>query len=455
MLLSHRATRRYCYAFLWTAVNAAYSHEENIQAAVNKCAISLRQKTSTSNDDKQHRILRLIYANKHYSETELLTLPQLCTDSLNETSKATNTVQLGCVVDAINGHTTKPGVAIIELAFDTNTTQVVPFHIPVGRLPRRRSNPVGRWPAHLRMSSEQGSGDRNTRTDESNWSTSDFRSITRAPISDCLPSELNTAMSNPTAFILATDTEPYAFFEAVNHRFPQAVMMGGVAALTPFVTGLSHTLFYNEQVTESGIVGAAITYNSSEDSVPVTRSFPGLQPLGNPMTITRCRGNVIVDLDDKAAISTLLTHYRSMDTSQKLKSETTEYYIGVYNKDLKCDKTAPYSPKEARLLGRVISGDPSRGQVAIDTLGDLIPGEHIQFFMYDNSYSALDNDTPMEINTKSLTWQVSPTNTSTPSSSLAIGCENGIILSTSDGKNEGNSLYTWLCSVSNGLQILK
>jgi hypothetical protein len=64
--------------------------------------------------------------------------------------------------------------------------------------------------------------------------------------------------------------------------------MGGVAASTPFITGMPYTLFYNNQTVEDGVVGVAIMSNTPNISTfETTRFFPNLKPIGNPMSITR------------------------------------------------------------------------------------------------------------------------------------------------------------------------
>jgi small ligand-binding sensory domain FIST len=67
--------------------------------------------------------------------------------------------------------------------------------------------------------------------------------------------------------------------------------MGLIGAKTPFINSKLHTLLYNDQVFENGSVGFASEYCAKFDV-----NGQDLLPIGDPMTITKCRGNIILEV---------------------------------------------------------------------------------------------------------------------------------------------------------------
>jgi hypothetical protein len=94
-----------------------------------------------------------------------------------------------------------------------------------------------------------------------------------------------------------------------------------IAASTPFVTGQPFTLYFNGKTWKDGIAGVTIHHLNQQLSIDL--KFRDLVPMGPAMRITKCRGNVIVDLDGKAATSALLQQIRIQ--------QSTEYYLGIYD----------------------------------------------------------------------------------------------------------------------------
>jgi hypothetical protein len=190
-------------ASLWTSVHATCSNESNLLTAVQQCNTNLNQliANTTRCSISSQQILRFIYVNRNYTDTELLALPQYCNNTFaHAASQLPNipVIQLGCVVDAINGQSATPALAVVEMYFDTRTTRLESFRVSASQLPRRRTNSVGRWPDLTRyrpraLAVETSS---TTSTNKSYWSPMHFESVTRAPLSDCLPHNLNEAAKN-------------------------------------------------------------------------------------------------------------------------------------------------------------------------------------------------------------------------------------------------------------------
>ncbi|RKP10961.1 hypothetical protein THASP1DRAFT_27270 [Thamnocephalis sphaerospora] len=375
------------------------------------------------------RVLWMVYAAKGYSDEELRMLPQWFTHTVSAEA-STAPMMLGCVADLVNGRST--ALAVARLAF-SRECHLHPFHVPASRMPPRRAKSVGRWPAlsaatmaHGRgygANVGAGPGAISAATAATHWSPADFRTVTRAPVAhSAMPAELNEVRlrvgddeteptyasvtdghqyaeqmtTAPDVVLLATDTEPYALAEALQEQYPETALLGTIAASTPFVTGLPYTIYFNGKTLQDGAAGVAIRGMSTKQSthfaeehcaisvgqLSASRSFARLSPLGNAMRITRCRGNVIVDLDGKSAAGMLLAYHQAQAKSKQDSAPTLapEYYLGVYSSSTLVNESLACQPENARLVARVISGDPSRGHLAVDTLCDLADGEIIQFF---------------------------------------------------------------------------
>ncbi|KAJ3325877.1 hypothetical protein HDV06_002262 [Boothiomyces sp. JEL0866] len=221
----------------------------------------------------------------------------------------------------IGGVVDSPGVQIQSM----NATG---FYSPPGITRKQKS--VGRW---------HNSTDGTLIHNSTNFSTLSQRNqdINQAVIPDI---ELNGSV-----FTLS-DSEPYDLM-----KFLKGSRLGLVASRTPFVNGLPFTLFFNNEVKTGGSVG--ITYPCSN---PVEISSQ-LNPISKEFTITKCLGNMILNLDSLSASKTLIEAYKNQPNQMYCKI-THENQVGYFN---------------------ILGGDLTKGSIAIDTLMDLKPESKIQF----------------------------------------------------------------------------
>ncbi|KAH8549992.1 hypothetical protein BGW37DRAFT_88754 [Umbelopsis sp. PMI_123] len=193
-----------------------------------------------------------------------------------------------------------------------------------------------------------------------------FKSVSKYVHGHTLVPQLQNLKQKPQFAFILSDHEPYQLIDTLDHHFPQATKSGLIGSSTPFITGMPYTLFYNEKVLSGGTIGFVTS------SVPKIRSsvqHHALETLGSPMTVTRCRGNIILDLDETSATGLLLDLLNKGHNAKISKDK--EFYLATSVKDADANV-------QLTSVHRVTSGDPSKGNMSIDTTKDFEVGQKVQ-----------------------------------------------------------------------------
>ncbi|OAD72214.1 hypothetical protein PHYBLDRAFT_147186 [Phycomyces blakesleeanus NRRL 1555(-)] len=122
---------------------------------------------------------------------------------------------------------------------------------------------------------------------------------------------------------------------------------------------------------DAGITGFASYSQKKVQADNISVEHVALQTMGKTMKITRCRGNIILDLDQAGATGLLLELIQNKQNALISKDET--FYLGIYAPGEVNDD------KSKMTVCRVTSGDPSRGNMSVDTTIDLQEGQVVQF----------------------------------------------------------------------------
>jgi hypothetical protein len=99
--------------------------------------------------------------------------------------------------------------------------------------------------------------------------------------------------------------------------------LGIIGASTPFTTAQPVTLFYNDRTLSQGVIGFSLTPTSIGN---LTLQHNSLDSLGGVMKITKCRGNIILELDESGATQLLLERLRDANTG----ASGADLYLGIY-----------------------------------------------------------------------------------------------------------------------------
>lgn len=173
-------------------------------------------------------------------------------------------------------------------------------------------------------------------------------------------------LANPSFVFTISDNEPDQLLQTLDHHYPSVPKIGVIGASTPFVTGTPYTLFEGDQLMGSGIVGFA-SYSKATERKKMKVHHAAMEKMGEPVKITRCRGNIILDLDEGGATGLLL---KLIQDGRNRISKDEEFYLGVYPPGEQGEENATVS--------RITSGDPGRGNMSVDTTADLQVGQTVQ-----------------------------------------------------------------------------
>ncbi|CAA9460481.1 MAG: FIG00870999: hypothetical protein [uncultured Rubrobacteraceae bacterium] len=180
-------------------------------------------------------------------------------------------------------------------------------------------------------------------------------------------------------FVLLAD--PYSvhsemLLSGLDYAFPGSPKIGGLAsgASSP---GLN-ALFLDSEVHSSGVVGVSLTGNVVVDTVVAQ----GCRPIGELMQVTRCRDNLIYELDGETAYSAIEKLFEGMGDHDRALA-VRSLFVGVVMDEFSEE------PKAGDFLIRNLIGiDPKGGAVAVGE--HLQEGMRVRFHLRDAETSAED-----------------------------------------------------------------
>ena len=192
-------------------------------------------------------------------------------------------------------------------------------------------------------------------------------------------------------FVLLADPfsgRPEALLAGLDYAFPESAKIGGFAsgAASP---GLN-ALFLNEKVHDEGTVVLSL----SGDVVVDTVVAQGCRPIGETMTVTGCRGNILQELDGRPALETLQELFTTLDERDRQLAGTA-LFAGVLMDEFR---------EETRvgdfLIRNIVGVDPGRGVIGIGE--NLQEGMRLRFHVRDAEASAEDLHTMLTSYEKTL-----------------------------------------------------
>ncbi|TYJ53415.1 hypothetical protein B9479_005962 [Cryptococcus floricola] len=163
------------------------------------------------------------------------------------------------------------------------------------------------------------------------------------------------------SFLLLSDSRPAPVLGALDSMFPTAAKTGLLTAPTPFITNRPHTLLYNKEILQSGTIGLAINSN------PTTKTDFGLSAMVEPVTITSARGNMLLAIDGINSNPTQLLISAIQQRGGTGLTKEEEFFLGFLEGG------------KVKRVTRIVSGDPGRGAMSLDTEEPLLEGQTVQF----------------------------------------------------------------------------
>ena len=192
---------------------------------------------------------------------------------------------------------------------------------------------------------------------------------------------VRTSADKKPHFLLIPD--PYSFrgdrlLMGLDYAFPRSVKIGGLASGAQQAGG--NALYLNGEVHRTGAVGLAMHGDIAVDTIVAQ----GCRPIGQPMHITACQSNVLLEVNGQTPFEVLKELFERL-TERDRELAQHSLFLGVVMDELNDD------PRLGDFLIRnVIGGDPRRGALAIGEI--LKEGQTVQFHLRDADTSAQDLD---------------------------------------------------------------
>lgn len=167
-----------------------------------------------------------------------------------------------------------------------------------------------------------------------------------------------------------------AFLKGLDQIYPHSKKIGGMASAA-HAPG-QNALYLGNQVHRSGLVGVALQGNIEVDTIVAQ----GCRPIGVPMFITRCDGNVLQTLDGRPAMEVLEELYGS------LKERDQELFRRALFLGIVMRKSQQEYRQGDFLIRNLMGADQKTGSLILGT--GLDPQMVVQFHLRDAETSSED-----------------------------------------------------------------
>ncbi|KXN73559.1 hypothetical protein CONCODRAFT_77303 [Conidiobolus coronatus NRRL 28638] len=306
------------------------------ESAVESSLKSLYEKTKGENYNFGYLLI-----GSGYSQSELERIPKLL-DSLLPNIP----FQVGLVAEKIGFGTNSKGIRLIA-----------------GK--KESTDRIGAYPFYFHSPDAKKWLTSNDDRSQPKWDRSDdvLKSVSQPTNHVALPQEfidIGKQYEPGSTLLLGTDGHPDQYLEAISNSLPHLKIVGLSGGPTPFINGKATSLIYNGKVNEEGIIGVILPPSANISTKLV---YPNIQTLGEPLTITKARGNIILEMNESNATQHLL---KSLQTTNIPSSQYKhiDFFLGLLPKD--CTE----SPQDISIY-RIQSGSPTKGTMAIDTIRDI------------------------------------------------------------------------------------
>lgn len=166
------------------------------------------------------------------------------------------------------------------------------------------------------------------------------------------------------------------FLRGLDRVYRQSCIVGGLASggRQPG----SNALFLGRQVYRAGLVGVALAGDIEVDTIVAQ----GCRPIGQPMFITKCQGNLLWELDGVSAAEVLQDLYAQLDAAdQELARHSL--FLGI----VMSENRQEYRQGDF-LIRNIVGMDATRGVLSVGAL--LSENSVVQFHLRDAKTSTAD-----------------------------------------------------------------
>lgn len=178
----------------------------------------------------------------------------------------------------------------------------------------------------------------------------------------------------------STALEP--FLTGLDYAFPGTTVVGGLASGGQEAG--DHALWVGSQLHRRGLVALSLSGNIAVDTIVAQ----GCRPIGAPLTVTRCRENLLLEVDRQPPLRYLAGLVETLSEYDRQLMRTS-LFLGVELADMdRAPDVRPY------LIRNLVGIDYGRGVLAVGS--PLREGQVVQFHLRDKVTSAGDLDVLLE-----------------------------------------------------------
>jgi small ligand-binding sensory domain FIST len=187
------------------------------------------------------------------------------------------------------------------------------------------------------------------------------------------------ALPEAPHFVLLADPFSFdaeSFLRNLDHAYPSSRKIGGLASggRQPG----SNALFLGDQVHREGLVGVALTGDIELDTIVAQ----GCRPIGQPMFVTKCQGNLLWELDGVPAVEVLQDLYEHLGRADQELAQHS-LFLGI----VMSENRHEYRQGDF-LIRNIVGMDAARGVLGIGAV--LHESSVVQFHLRDAKTSAED-----------------------------------------------------------------
>jgi small ligand-binding sensory domain FIST len=183
------------------------------------------------------------------------------------------------------------------------------------------------------------------------------------------------AATRPLGFVLLMDpfsSRAETILAGLDYAYPGTPKIGGLASAAAAPGG--NALYLGDDTFSNGLVGVALSGEARMDTVVAQ----GARPVGDMLSVTRCRNNFLLELGGRPALEVFQHAYQETDTGEE---QPVAFFLGIEAEELEDD------PPEF-LVRNILGAD--RGSGAMSIASALREGQRVQFHVMTPSAAEED-----------------------------------------------------------------
>ncbi|KAI9295740.1 hypothetical protein K502DRAFT_341516 [Neoconidiobolus thromboides FSU 785] len=269
-------------------------------------------------------------------------------------------IQATFVDNVIDNNLEEDNLVILLINKENENEVLIPFYHQDKDVKDLNFNSVGRW----RVGKQTGSVERRE------MDLGNMKSISQAENKVKIPKELETVKESNGSLFLMGDNQLEQYLQVLDIEMKGVTKTGFKSSNTIFEYNTPNQLYYNNKLYQEGLLGF---YTNC--ILPWKVSVDRLTKISDEYELKQCQGNIIIE-------------FKGFNNACGLLKEKVDQ-LGNKNQKLDFNQVSIWTrlSREEKEIGyfAISAGDPSNGNIALDTKLDLKIGDKIEFYYEDNN----------------------------------------------------------------------